>query len=101
EENYLPNSMAGDGDVKYHLGFSGDRASARGNKIHLSLTPNPSHLEAVNPVVIGRVRAKQQQFGDAERSRCTALLIHGDAAIAGQGSVAETLNLSQLAGYKT
>ncbi|MCI0638994.1 MAG: 2-oxoglutarate dehydrogenase E1 component [Gemmataceae bacterium] len=101
QENYLPNSMAGDGDVKYHLGFSGDRVSARGNRVHLSLTPNPSHLEAVNPVVEGRVRAKQHLFGDQERSRCLPLLIHGDAAVAGQGLVAETLNLSQLQGYKT
>ncbi|MBI3407073.1 MAG: 2-oxoglutarate dehydrogenase E1 component [Planctomycetes bacterium] len=101
EENYLPFSMAGDGDVKYHLGFSSDRVSAKGNKIHLTLTPNPSHLEAVNPVVQGRVRAKQSLFNDADRSLAFALLVHGDAAIAGQGLVAETLNLSQLEGYKT
>ncbi len=101
EENFLPNSMAGDGDVKYHLGFSSDRICPHGNKIHLSLTPNPSHLEAVNPVVEGRVRAKQKLFGDRERTTCMALLIHGDAAIAGQGLVAETLNLSQLQGYRT
>jgi len=101
EENYLPNSMAGDGDVKYHLGFSSDRVSSHGHKIHLTLTPNPSHLEAVNPVVEGRVRAKQHLFGDRERVLCMPLLIHGDAAIAGQGSVAETLNLSQLQGYRT
>jgi 2-oxoglutarate dehydrogenase E1 component len=101
EENYLPNSMAGDGDVKYHLGFSADRVSSHGNKIHVTLTPNPSHLEAVNPVVEGRVRAKQQLFGDHDRIMCLPLLIHGDAAIAGQGLVAETLNLSQLQGYKT
>jgi 2-oxoglutarate dehydrogenase E1 component len=101
EENYLPNSMAGDGDVKYHLGFSSDRVSSHGNKIHLTLTPNPSHLEAVNPVVEGRVRAKQQFFGDHQRTLCMPLLIHGDAAIAGQGLVAETLNLSQLQGYQT
>ena len=101
EENYLPNSMAGDGDVKYHLGFSSDRVSAHGNKIHLSLTPNPSHLEAVNPVVQGRVRAKQHLFDDHDRSLSMALQIHGDAAVAGQGLVAETLNLSQLQGYKT
>src|SRR5262249_50962578 len=101
EENYLPFSMAGDGDVKYHLGFSSDRVSAKGNKIHLTLTPNPSLLEAVNPVVLGRVRAKQNQFNDIDRSFAFGLLIHGDAAIAGQGLVAETLNLSQLQGYKT
>lgn len=101
EENYLPESTAGDGDVKYHLGFSSDRVTAKGNPLHLSLTPNPSHLEAVNPVVEGRVRAKQHQHQDAERLKGMALLIHGDAAVAGQGLVAETLNLSQLPGYKT
>jgi 2-oxoglutarate dehydrogenase E1 component len=101
EENYLPNSTAGDGDVKYHLGFSSDRATARGQAIHLTLTPNASHLEAVNPVVEGRARGKQKLRGDEERSLVVPLLIHGDAAFAGQGLVAETLNLSQLAGYRT
>jgi 2-oxoglutarate dehydrogenase E1 component len=101
EENYLPNSSAGDGDVKYHVGFSSDRASGKGNPIHLTLTPNPSHLEAVNPVVEGRVRGKQRLRGDEERNQVMPLLIHGDAAFAGQGLVAETLNLSQLAGYRT
>jgi 2-oxoglutarate dehydrogenase E1 component len=101
EENYLPESRDGDGDVKYHLGFSSDRVMRNGRKIHLSLTPNPSHLEAVNPVVEGRTRAKQYLFGDTERKLGIPLLIHGDAAFAGQGLVAETLNLSQLAGYKT
>jgi 2-oxoglutarate dehydrogenase E1 component len=101
DENYLPNSMMGDGDVKYHLGFSHQRASRKGNKIQMTLTPNPSHLEAVNPVVEGRVRAKQQHLGDTERSKVIPLILHGDAAIAGQGLVAETLNLSQLHGYKT
>jgi 2-oxoglutarate dehydrogenase E1 component len=101
EENYLPDSMDGDGDVKYHLGFSSDRVTRRGNKIHLSLTPNPSHLEAVDPVVEGRTRAKQTRFADAERKRGISLLIHGDAAFAGQGLVAETLNLCNLTGYTT
>lgn len=101
EDKYLPESMDGDGDVKYHLGFSSDRVNSRGQKVHLSLTPNPSHLEAVNPVVEGRTRAKQVQFGDVERKWGIPLLIHGDAAFAGQGLVAETLNLSQLAGYTT
>jgi 2-oxoglutarate dehydrogenase E1 component len=101
EDNYLPDSVAGDGDVKYHLGFSSDRTTARGNAIHLSLTPNPSHLEAVDPVVEGRTRAKQNLFGDRQRKWGIPLLIHGDAAFAGQGLVAETLNLSQLAGYRT
>ncbi len=101
EENFLPESMDGDGDVKYHLGFASERATARGGRVHLSLTPNPSHLEAVNPVVEGRTRAKQTRFGDDERTRGIPLLIHGDAAFAGQGLVCETLNLSQLAGYTT
>jgi 2-oxoglutarate dehydrogenase E1 component len=101
EDNLLPNSVDGDGDVKYHLGFSADRTTAHGNKIHISLTPNPSHLEAVDPVVEGRTRAKQFDFQDEDRSRGMPLLIHGDAAFAGQGLVAETLNLSQLAGYRT
>jgi 2-oxoglutarate dehydrogenase E1 component len=101
EENYLPFSSAGDGDVKYHLGFSCDRTSGKGNPIHLTLTPNPSHLEAVNPVVEGRVRNKQHLRGDDERVQVIPLLIHGDAAFAGQGLVAETLNLSQLGGYRT
>jgi 2-oxoglutarate dehydrogenase E1 component len=101
EDNYLPNSVDGDGDVKYHLGFSADRTTVKGSTIHLSLTPNPSHLEAVDPVVEGRTRAKQRLYGDRERSQGIPLLIHGDAAFAGQGLVAETLNLSQLAGYTT
>src|SRR5205823_1083567 len=83
------------------LGFSSDRTTARGQKIHLSLTPNPSHLEAVDPVVEGRTRAKQSLFNDVERKMGVPLLIHGDAAFAGQGLVAETLNLSDLAGYTT
>src|SRR5262249_44407517 len=101
EDNFLPDSRDGDGDVKYHLGFSTDRTMPSGKCIHLSLSPNPSHLEAVDPVVEGRVRAKQQRFGDRERKMGIPLLIHGDAAFAGQGIVAETLNLSQLAGYTT
>jgi 2-oxoglutarate dehydrogenase E1 component len=101
EENFLPESRDGDGDVKYHLGFSSDRVTTRGDQIHLSLTPNPSHLEAVDPVVEGRTRAKQAAFGDVERKLGIPVLIHGDAAFAGQGLVAETLNLSQLAGYTT
>jgi 2-oxoglutarate dehydrogenase E1 component len=101
EDNFLPNSMDGDGDVKYHLGFSSDYVTSRGEKIHLSLSPNPSHLEAVDPVVEGRTRAKQRRFGDQGRTRGLPLLIHGDAAFAGQGVIAETLNLSQLAGYTT
>jgi 2-oxoglutarate dehydrogenase E1 component len=101
EDNYLPESTDGDGDVKYHLGFSSDRLTHHGARIHVSLTPNPSHLEAVDPVVEGRTRAKQFQHGDAERRQGVPVLVHGDAAFAGQGLVAETLNLSQLAGYTT
>src|SRR5438270_25551 len=101
EENYLPDSRDGDGDVKYHLGFSSDRIGSKGNPIHLSLSPNPSHLEAVDPVVEGRTRAKQFLFRDEERKMGLPVLLHGDAAFAGQGLVAETLNLSQLAGYTT
>jgi len=101
EDNFLPNSIDGDGDVKYHLGFSSTVRNSRGEPIHLSLTPNPSHLEAVNPVVEGRTRAKQRAFGDKGRVHGVPLLIHGDAAFAGQGIVAETLNLSNLAGYTT
>jgi 2-oxoglutarate dehydrogenase E1 component len=100
EEN-LPETVAGDGDVKYHLGFSADHVTADKHTIHLSLTPNPSHLEAVNPVVEGRVRAKQRRFQDRDRKLGVPILIHGDAAFAGQGLVAETLNLSQLHGYQT
>jgi 2-oxoglutarate dehydrogenase E1 component len=99
-EGNPPKTVAGDGDVKYHLGFSADHITADGASIHLSLTPNPSHLEAVNPVVEGRVRAKQRRFKDKERKLGIPVLIHGDAAFAGQGLVAETLNLSQLPGYR-
>jgi 2-oxoglutarate dehydrogenase E1 component len=101
DDSFLPNSVDGDGDVKYHLGFSTDRTSARGNPLHVSLTPNPSHLEAVDPVVEGRTRAKQLDYGDDDRTLGMPLLLHGDAAFAAQGLVAETLNLSQLTGYRT
>jgi 2-oxoglutarate dehydrogenase E1 component len=101
EENFLPDTIGGDGDVKYHLGFSADRVYSGGQRIHLTLTPNPSHLEAVDPVVEGRTRAKQRLYGDESRTAGLPLLIHGDAAFAGQGLVAETLNLSQLEGYTT
>ena len=101
EENFLPESMDGDGDVKYHLGFSGDRLNSHGQTVHVSLAPNPSHLEAIDPVVEGRTRAKQTRFKDHNRKHGLPILIHGDAAFAGQGLVAETLNLSQLEGYTT
>ncbi len=89
------------GDVKYHLGYSTDRVTEAGNKVHLTLTFNPSHLEFVNPVVEGRVRAKQDRRTERGMSRVMPLLIHGDAAFIGQGVVAETLNLVNLDGYKT
>jgi 2-oxoglutarate dehydrogenase E1 component len=95
-----PEDVQGSGDVKYHLGTSSDRAFD-GNVVHLSLTANPSHLEAVNPVVLGKVRAKQRQRGDTDRNEVWGLLMHGDAAFAGQGLVAESLDLSELKGYRT
>ena len=89
-----PEDVAGSGDVKYHLGVSSDR-EFDGNKVHLSLAANPSHLEAVNPVVLGKARAKQQQHGDkVARTTVIPLLLHGDAAFAGQGVVAECLAMS-------
>jgi len=94
-----PDDVGGSGDVKYHLGTSTDR-EFDGNKVHLSLTANPSHLEAVDPVVVGKVRAKQAQYGDSERKEVMGLLMHGDAAFAGQGLVPETLDLSELKGYR-
>jgi 2-oxoglutarate dehydrogenase E1 component len=95
-----PEDVDGSGDVKYHLGASSDR-EFDGNNVHLSLTANPSHLEAVNPVVIGKVRAKQQQLNDKNRISVLPLLLHGDAAFAGQGVVAECFGLSGLVGHKT
>ena len=95
-----PDEVGGSGDVKYHLGTSTDRGFD-GHMVHLSLTPNPSHLEAVNPVVLGKVRAKQQQRGDAERTKVLPLLLHGDAAFAGQGIVMECFAFSGIPGYNT
>jgi 2-oxoglutarate dehydrogenase E1 component len=96
-----PEAYVGRGDVKYHLGYSLDRKTASGNNIHMTLAFNPSHLEWVNPVVEGRVRAKQDRKGDETRVTVLPLLIHGDAAFVGQGVVAETLNLSRLQAYET
>ncbi len=101
EGDHLPETVGGDGDVKYHLGFSAEHVTSDKHTVHLSLSANPSHLEAVNPVVEGRVRAKQRRFKDKDRRLGIPVLIHGDAAFAGQGLVAETLNLSQLPGYRT
>lgn len=103
-ENYVPNVAMGDGDVKYHLGFETVRTTESGHEVTISLAANPSHLEAVNGVVEGKARASQREGTkeDAvDRSAVLPVLIHGDAAFAGQGSVAEVLNLSQLPGYRT
>ena len=100
-ENYMPNTAAGDGDVKYHLGYTSTR-QVEGHEVTVRLSANPSHLEAVNPVVQGMARARQRMRKDTEsRSKVLPLLMHGDAAFAGQGVVAETLNMSQLPGYRT
>jgi 2-oxoglutarate dehydrogenase E1 component len=98
--SFKPEDVDGSGDVKYHLGASSDR-EFDGNTVHLSLTANPSHLEAVNPVVIGKVRAKQDQLKDADRTKVMPVLLHGDAAFAGQGVVAECFALSGLRGHRT
>ncbi len=99
--SFAPDEVEGSGDVKYHLGASSDR-EFDGNNVHLSLAANPSHLEISDPVVLGKVRAKQDQLGDVvERSMVLPLLIHGDAAFAGQGVVAECFGLSGLKGHRT
>ncbi len=95
------DDVLGSGDVKYHLGTSNDRELPNGKRVHLSLTANPSHLEAVNPVVLGKVRAKQTQKGDVERAKIMGLLLHGDAAFAGQGVIHEGFEMSELRGFKT
>ncbi|MFZ4589516.1 MAG: multifunctional oxoglutarate decarboxylase/oxoglutarate dehydrogenase thiamine pyrophosphate-binding subunit/dihydrolipoyllysine-residue succinyltransferase subunit [Ignavibacteria bacterium] len=95
------DSAQGSGDVKYHLGASGDYETLGGKKIKVSIASNPSHLEYVNPVVEGIVRAKQSRMNDTEKNKIIPVLLHGDAAFAGEGIVAETLNLSQLHGYRT
>ena len=95
------DDFEGSGDVKYHLGASNRRTMPSGKEITVSVAPNPSHLEAVNPVVEGIVRPKQDQLGDEKRARVIPVLIHGDAAMAGQGIVAETFNFSQIEGYNT
>lgn len=101
-EDADPERYLGGGDVKYHLGYSSDRVTESGHKVHLTLTFNPSHLEFVNPVVEGRVRAKQDRLGTKNAERAVLpLLIHGDAAFIGQGVVPETLNMSLLEGYRT
>jgi len=98
-QSSMPDDVLGSGDVKYHMGTSSDR-DFDGNNIHLSLTANPSHLEFVNPVVIGKVRAKQVQRKDVQSIAVMPLVLHGDAAFAGQGITAETLMISELPGYR-
>ncbi|MDE3239718.1 MAG: 2-oxoglutarate dehydrogenase E1 component [Paracoccaceae bacterium] len=98
--SFKPEDVDGSGDVKYHLGASSDR-TFDGNTVHLSLTANPSHLEAVNPVVLGKARAKQDQRNDGDRGEVLSILLHGDAAFAGQGIVAECFQLSGIKGHRT
>jgi len=100
-EDRDPERQMGRGDVKYHLGYSSDWTTQTGENVHLTLCFNPSHLEFVNPVVLGRLRAKQDEQQDYDRRDSCAIMIHGDAAFAGEGVVQETLNLSELPGYKT
>lgn len=102
EESYDLSMMDGNGDVKYHLGYSTDHVTTGGNNIRLTLTANPSHLEAVDPVVLGRTRAKQRQYGDTtKRTSVVPVLIHGDAAMSGQGVVMEVFQMGNLEGYRT
>jgi 2-oxoglutarate dehydrogenase E1 component len=101
ESCYDPDDLVGAGDVKYHNGFLADILTARGRELRIFLVNNPSHLEAVDPVVEGFTRARQDMLDDGDRNRVLPLLIHGDAAFAGQGVVMETLNMSQLEGYRT
>jgi len=100
-ENYIPDTVGGDGDVKYHLGYTATLKTTTGGEVDVRLAANPSHLEIVDAVVEGKARARQRIRGDIERTCVMPVLIHGDAAFAGQGIVAETMNFSQLAGYRT
>ena len=101
EGNAMPDTTMGTGDVKYHLGFSSDVDTTSGNKIHLKLCPNPSHLEAVNPLVIGYSRSKADVMYESKYEKILPILIHGDASVAGQGIVYEVLQMSNLKGYRT
>jgi len=98
-EDVDPRSVLGSGDVKYHMGATGEYVTRSGKKIHIHLVSNPSHLEAVNPVTVGRTRAKQDRAGEGGKVKYLPLLVHGDSAFAGQGMTAETLNYADLAGY--
>jgi 2-oxoglutarate dehydrogenase E1 component len=101
-ENFIPDTTHGDGDVKYHLGYEADQTTSSGKKVHIGLAANPSHLEAVDPVVQGKARARLRRREDmVERKKVVPVLIHGDAAFIGQGVVAEVFNLSRLEGYRT
>jgi len=102
QDNFTPELVGGNGDVKYHLGYQTTRELPGGQKVEIRLAANPSHLEAVDPVVEGKARARQRILGDTvERKKVVPILVHGDAAFIGQGIVAETLNMSQLQGYRT
>ena len=101
ESAFAPPDIQGHDDVKYHLGYSSDHVTADGRKVHLSLTYNPSHLEFVNPVVLGAMRARQEMMADKHREKGIPVLIHGDAAFSGEGIVPETLALAQLPAYQT
>ena len=98
-EDVDPRSVLGSGDVKYHMGATGEYTTRSGNKVHIHLVSNPSHLEAVDPVTVGRTRAKQDRTGEGGREKYLPLLVHGDAAFAGQGILAETMNYADLPGY--
>ena len=98
-EDVNPRSVLGSGDVKYHMGATGEYLTSSGNKVHIHLVSNPSHLEAVDPVTVGRTRAKQDRTGEGGREKYLPLLVHGDAAFAGQGILAETMNYADLPGY--
>jgi len=98
-EDVDPRSVLGSGDVKYHMGATGEYKTRSGGKVHIHLVSNPSHLEAVDPVTVGRTRAKQDRTGEGGREKYLPLLVHGDAAFAGQGVLAETMNYADLPGY--
>ncbi len=101
EKTYVPDTYEGSGDVKYHMGYFSDLSTKNRKSVHLALCANPSHLEAVDPVVEGKARAKQEEFFQGKTDAVLPVLIHGDASIAGQGVVYETMQLSKLAGYQT
>src|SRR5262249_1456718 len=101
EANFAPPDTEGHGDVKYHLGYSSNRECRGGRRLHLDLNYNPSHLEFVNPVVLGSVRARQDHVGDETRSRGIPVLVHGDASFSGEGVVPESLTMALLPAYET